>query len=92
MERDINTNEEKVDVNNNNDRGANDKNNSSNDNNKLNNLLQALQQLPGIASPDEARNWGPVPWGRFSNDNMKIKKTTPAWSFPFFPVDPPAIS
>ena len=82
MERNINTNEEKVDVNNNNDRGANDKNNSSNDNNKLNNLLQALQQLPGIASPDEARNWGPVPWGRFSNDNMKIKKTTPAWSFP----------
>jgi cytosolic carboxypeptidase protein 2/3 len=50
-----------------------------NEDNKLDNLLTALKQLPGIASPDEARNWGPVPWGRFPSDK---KNSATSWSFP----------
>ena len=44
-----------------------------------NDLVQALKQLPGIASPDEARNWGPVPWGRFTKSP---DSSSPSWSFP----------
>ncbi len=42
----------------------------------------ALKQLPGIASPDELRNWGPCPWGRISGADTK------PWSFPLLQTAP----
>jgi cytosolic carboxypeptidase protein 2/3 len=39
-------------------------------------VKNAIKQLPGIASPDELRNWGPCPWGRMNDTDSK------PWSFP----------